>query len=341
MAKQNFKLNKDEKIVYKVSCVRHGFWGAYTHSLVVTNQSVILEKFGLFNNYKGIERYNYSDINQAIQGQASNGEKQLELYIGGKVEDFALQSGDKNALRVLVMAINDQMSSDSADYDFQYYQNILNGVENRVKNIESKAIEKKIANKIENVDISKGLSVAGEVAKNVIKSKDFSVKGVTKGIRKATGKKRSVFGKFKDELFDDLGIYDIQDTFTEFGNDIRETFGFKPKMTNEERLELEEKEERKREQQKAKEKRDLEKQKNAAFDEQVKAQKEEIKLKKEKLHKEELEKENNKSKEANSINEVNEQFEALKKAKELLDEGILTQEEFEIKKKEILKLGNN
>ena len=43
-----------------------------------------------------------------------------------------------------------------------------------------------------------------------------------------------MFGKFKDELFDDLGIYDIQDTFTEFGNDIRESFGFKPKMTNEE-----------------------------------------------------------------------------------------------------------
>lgn len=56
MAKQKYALNSGEKIVYKTSCVRHGFWGAYTHALTITNQSVILEKYGMLNNFKGIER---------------------------------------------------------------------------------------------------------------------------------------------------------------------------------------------------------------------------------------------------------------------------------------------
>ena len=113
MAKQKYALNPGEKIVYKTSCVRHGFWGAYTHALTITNQSVILEKYGMVNNFKGIERFDYPVINQAVQGEASNGEKQLELYIGGKVEDFALQSGDENEMKILVMAINDQMGPDA------------------------------------------------------------------------------------------------------------------------------------------------------------------------------------------------------------------------------------
>ena len=67
MAKQKYVLNNGEKIVYKATCVRHGFWGAQTHALTGTNQSVILEKYGMLNNFKGIERFNYTDINQAIQ----------------------------------------------------------------------------------------------------------------------------------------------------------------------------------------------------------------------------------------------------------------------------------
>lgn len=125
MAKQKYALNSGEKIVYKVSCVRHGFLGAYTHALTITNQSVILEKYGMLNNFKEIERYDYSIINQAIQGKASNGEKQLELYIGSKVEDFTLQSGNENELKVLVMAINDQMGPDAEYYDYNYYQGII------------------------------------------------------------------------------------------------------------------------------------------------------------------------------------------------------------------------
>ena len=62
MAKQKYALNSGEKIVYKTSCVRHGFWGAYTHALTITNQSVILEKYGMLNNFKGIERFDIVNI---------------------------------------------------------------------------------------------------------------------------------------------------------------------------------------------------------------------------------------------------------------------------------------
>ena len=36
-----------------------------------------------------MDRYNYIDINQAIQGESLNEEKQLELYIESKVENFS------------------------------------------------------------------------------------------------------------------------------------------------------------------------------------------------------------------------------------------------------------
>lgn len=86
-------MNKGEKIVYKVECCRHGFWGAYTDTLVVTNQSLILEQYGVFSNFKGIVRYPYEEINQVIIGAATNGEKQLEIYLDGRTENFAPQSG--------------------------------------------------------------------------------------------------------------------------------------------------------------------------------------------------------------------------------------------------------
>ncbi len=69
--------------------------------------------------------------------------KQLELYIGGKVEDFALQSGDENEMKVLVMAINDQMGPDANYYDFNYYQRIVTEAKDtdRILELRAKAQE--------------------------------------------------------------------------------------------------------------------------------------------------------------------------------------------------------
>lgn len=318
MAKQKYALNPGVKIVYKTSCVRHGFWGAYTHALTITNQSVILEKYGMLNNFKGIERFDYSVINQAIQGEASNGEKQLELYIGGKVEDFALQSGNENEMKILVMAINDQMGPDSDYYDFNYYQNIVTEVKDTDRILELRAKAQ------EDTPVSAGVSgleIAGAAAKNLLKSGDFSAKGITKAVTKATGnhKKKSIISGMLDEFLDDIGIRDIQDEFTEIGNEFREEFGLKTKMTHAERKELEELEEKRRKQ-------EVQRQKNAAFQDKVAQQKARVDAQR------------GKTTEVSTSTKmsVKEQMELLQKIKSLLDAGVLTQEEFEKKKQEIL-----
>lgn len=320
MAKQKYALNSGEKIVYKTSCVRHGFWGAYTHALTITNQSVILEKYGMLNNFKGIERYNYSDISQAIKGEASNGEKQLELYINGKVEDFALQSGDDNELKILIMAINDQMGEDAEYYDFNYYQSIETEAKDtdRILELRAKAQDEMP------ISTGSGLEFAGAAAKNLIKSGNFTPGGVTKAITKAAGKqkKKGLFSGMMDELLDDFGIRDIQDEFTEIGNEFREEFGLKTKMTHAERKELEELEEKRRKQ-------EIQKQKNNAFQDRVNKQKAMIDAKKTGTTANQHESEKAKM-------SVKEQMELLQQMKNLLDAGVLTQEEFEKKKQEIL-----
>lgn len=321
MAKQKYALNPGEKIVYKTSCVRHGFWGAYTHALTITNQSVILEKYGMLNNFKGIERFDYPVINQAIQGEASNGEKQLELYIGGKVEDFALQSGDENEMKILVMAINDQMGPDADHYDFNYYQSIVTEAKDtdRILELRAKAQEEYP------VSGGSGLEIAGAAAKNLLKSGDFSVKGVTKAVTKAAGKqkKKGIFSGMMDEFLDDIGIRDIQDEFTEIGNEFREEFGLKTKMTHAERKELEELEEKRR-------KLEVQRQKNAAFQGRVTQHKARIDAQKGRTT------EPTTQSAASAKMSVKEQMELLQQIKNLLDAGVLTQEEFEKKKQEIL-----
>lgn len=321
MAKQKYALNPGEKIVYKTSCVRHGFWGAYTHALTITNQSVILEKYGMLNNFKGIERFDYSVINQAIQGEASNGEKQLELYIGGKVEDFALQSGDENELKILVMAINDQMGPDADYYDFNYYQSMVTEAKDtdRILELRAKAQEESP------ISGGSGLEIAGAAAKNLLKSGDFSTKGVTKAVTKAAGKqkKKGIFSGMMDEFLDDIGIRDIQDEFTEIGNEFREEFGLKTKMTHAERKELEELEEKRRKQ-------EVQRQKNAAFQDRVTQQKARIDAQKVRTA------EAFTQSATSAKMSVKEQMELLQQIKNLLDAGVLTQEEFEKKKQEIL-----
>ena len=313
MAKQKYALNPGEKIVFKTSCVRHGFWGAYTHALTITNQSVILEKYGMLNNFKGIERYNYNNINQAIQGEASNGEKQLELYIDNKVEDFALQSGDENELKVLVMAINDQMSNDSEKYDFNYYQNIVTEAKDTDRILELRA---KAQNE-EGFAGSSGLEIAGSVVKNVLKSGNISPKSISKGITKAVGKKnKGILGGMIDGLLDDIGIRDIQDEFIEIGNEFREEFGLKTKMTHAEKKELQELEEKRKKQ-------EIQKQKKVASQDKANQEREKTESKNSSVSKKTLTKE---------------QIELLREIKSLLDEGILTQEEFDKKKRELLGL---
>lgn len=129
MAKQQkYLLNQEERIIYKEESMRHGFWGINSNTLVVTNQAVILEKYGLVKNFQGIIRYPLNEIKQVLIEESFNGEKQLKLYFNDKTENFASNSNDDIGLKTLLMAITDQMSSDAEYYDYNYYQEILDGI---------------------------------------------------------------------------------------------------------------------------------------------------------------------------------------------------------------------
>lgn len=318
--KQKYPLNPGERIVFKISRVRHGFWGAYTNTLTITNQGVILEKYGMLNNFKGIERFDYSAVNQAIQGEASNGERQLELYVNGEVENFALQSGDENEMKVLVMAINDQIGPDAENFDFDYYQSIVTDAKDTDRILELR--EK--AGKEYSVSSGAGVEMAGTAAKNLLLSGDFSARGISKAVAKAAGKqKKSAFSGMMDGFLEDIGVRDIQDEFTEMGNEIREEFGLRPKMTYAERKELADLEEKRKKQ-------EIQRQKTAVFQNRVAQQKAKMDSQKEKT----IEKQST----ANGKMSVKEQMELLQQMKSLLDAGVLTQEEFEKKKQEILNI---
>lgn len=319
MTKQKYALNPGEKIVYKVSNIRHGFWGSYDHTLTITNQSVILEKYGMLGNFKGITRYDYSVIRQAIQGKDSNGDKQLELYVGNKVEGFALQSCNENELKVLIMAINDQMRPDAEYYDYNYYQGIVTDTKDidRIIELRAKAQDENI--------VCSGIEMAGAAAKNLLESGNFTPGGVVKAVVNASGKqkKKGLFSGVMDEFLDDIGIRDIQDGFTEMGNEFREEFGLKPKITYAERKELEKLEEKRREQ-------EIQEQKNFAFQNSVNQQKAVVDARKNAG-----DWQRQLSSNASKIS-VKEQMELLQQIKNLFDAGVLTQEEFDKKKKEIL-----
>lgn len=136
--KEHFVLKDGEKIVFKVTNVSSSFWSSYSNNLIVTNIEVILEKFGTFEKFKGIERYDYPKIKQAIIVKASNGDKQLELYIGEKTKCFSLKSNSLRELKVLELAINDQMSDKGSNYDAEFYKRMLKPAIKNVEYIENK-----------------------------------------------------------------------------------------------------------------------------------------------------------------------------------------------------------
>ena len=306
MAKDRFSLHPGERILLKESCVRHGFWTPYTDELVLTTERIIHVKLGIFTNFKGTVDYYLSDINQAIIGEASNGEKQLEIYHNGEKEDFAFESGNMRTLQIWSMAISDRFSEDADIFDFNYYQSLsdesLESIINRSTTDDDRDLRSGIDGKL-----------VGDVVKNVIKSGNYSVDGIAKGAKKAFKQqaKSSLFSDIADEWKDELGITDIKDEFTEIGNEFREAFGLKPKKTQaqvkEERL-------------------------NAAF----KLKQSEARAKAtEKKQTQEFSSSQKQTK--TNSDGLEKQLDMLKKLKELFDAGVLNQEEFETKKKEILK----
>lgn len=277
MARQKFSLNSNEKVIMKEGKFRYGRFGFFTDFLIVTNEAVILERYGVFDNFKGIIRYPYNEVKQAIVGKSVDSELQLELFVNDQKEEFVIQIQDKKILKTLCLAINDQLSENAENYDYNFYQNIIEESEKAEREIENKY------NQSERTDFStilnkENMEFVGDVAKNVLKSGNFSMKGIKKGIKKASKKRvtTNFTNKIVDDVLDDIGVHDIQDEFIEIGNDFREMFGIEPKMTNEQRRKLQEKKERRKQAEKYIKIKELERSKDKAFEEQVEKAKQKI-----------------------------------------------------------------
>lgn len=304
MARDKYLLADDEYVILKESCVRHGFWAAYTDELVLTSKNILLIKYGLFNNYKETKKFPLDDIvkvngkPQVIIGEASNGEKQLEVYTKTGMEDFAFQSGDKKTLKTWLMAIQDRFSDMNDSYDHNYYQQFIDD-SNYESNSNSKTIQSSISQDVSSREIVDGLLSTGLLPK-----------GVAKSIKKS--QKQAKKNGFLNDVMDAIGVNELVDDFkddlTEVRNEFREGFGMKPIMT---KRALKEQQERIEEEER-----------NKAFQQKVNKAREEAAAK-------------NKKSENKTSFTIDEQILLLKKLKELLDEGIITQEEFEQKKKEI------
>lgn len=194
MAASRINLLPGEKILLRGSCVRHGFWGAYTDELVLTNYALIHINLGIFGNHKETVRYSFDSVNQIVIGEASNGEKQLEVYHPGGQEDFTFQSGNKRVLKVWELAINDQMSGRGKSFDSAYYRDLLELAEN----------EKEDSRAAETDGDGMDMSFIGDVAKSVLSSGDISVNGVMRGVKRTA--KKQAFAKAATGVMGSLGI---------------------------------------------------------------------------------------------------------------------------------------
>ena len=219
------------------------------------------------------------------------------------------------------------MSEDADIYDFNFYHSIENGVARDLSRIDYNAKSGS------DTALQEGLGFVGDVALNMLKSGNFTAKGLQKSVNKATRKQKSkqLFGGIADELLDELGVHDIQDSFTEIGNEFREEFGLKPKLTHAEIKEAKKREQQQREA-------EIIQQKREAYSNQVNQARQAAQSKKGTKPKASSSEPDHEMKKAESEKRmsVNEQLDMLKKLKELLDLGALTPEEFEEKKQEIL-----
>lgn len=218
-----------------------------------------------------------------------------------KREDFVFQSGNERTLKVWSMAIADRFTENANIYDYNYYQSLSDkNIENMLSIPQDRSDETIRAN----IDVR----LLKDVARNIVKSGNFTMDGVMKGVTKASNKqaRKSMFSELKDEL----GMTELKDEFTEVGNELRESFGLKRKKTQADIKE---------------------EQMNIVFNKQLIATRQAAFAKRGISHVQKV-----KAVPTIESMPLEKQIEMLKKLKELVDVGILTQEEFDTKKKEII-----
>lgn len=307
----------EEKIVFKVNNVRRGSFSLSPNTLVVTNKGLIFEERGLIGNLKGSTSFDYSIIEKVEDSSSSDSLKHIEVYLDTHIEKYTFQTSDDDEIKILLLAINDQLTGEGSHLTLRNYKELLDKVR---KNTEDYKL--KVQSLTDTPLISKNEpEYAEEIIKNVIASGKFDKKSFKKAAKKVK-KQNSFMGLMKEELLTDLGFRDLQDEFTEFKNDIRDEFGLERKQTYADKRRLSEQE---------------------LNDKKLKLL-EEKEINYHKIINERFGNIANSPTRQSSSNNISvnanmshrEQMELLREFKELLDSGILTDEEFNLKKKEIL-----
>jgi len=122
-----YRLQSNEAIILKSKSVSHGFWGAYTDEILLTNINFVWTSIGIMGFPKKVYQYPLSQIKkhngkfQVLQGEHSgNGSPMLDVYLAnGSVEQFGFQISEKAAKKEIqkwIQAFNGTIKGDS-DYD--------------------------------------------------------------------------------------------------------------------------------------------------------------------------------------------------------------------------------
>ena len=330
MGKSSFQLLPDECIFLKSTNVCRGSWGVYTNDLILTNFHIILVERGIIGNVKNVSYFPLNEI--AISGgnvQVILVEKNIEIYFqNGQKEIFSFGTMSDTLSRIWVLAIGDRFRNADDVYNYEYYQDLLSGIKPNTDyyyDTTKEADDDFDGEYYEENEASNGnngfdSNFIGDVAKQVFKSGNFSVSGIAKAAKKVEKKRRkeSVGKKICEAVFDDLGFTDLANDFIEMGSELCEDFGLKPKSATQRTP-------------------------RNPYEHIHKLQQEERELLEKKVEcarkkAEKMEAGQADTSANSSTLSVNEQIDAVKKLKELLDAGILTEDEFNSKKREVLGL---
>lgn len=196
------------------------------------------------------------------------------------------------------MAINDQLSENSSYCDAAY--------SDRFSDVNLRKASRRITQgDIAEADVVFDLANLCAAAASIMKSGDF--KNLQKAFRKGSSKKTGIGGGILKGLKGDFGITDIQNEFLDM-------FGMETEEVNEAREEC---------------------LLAAAFDYEVYQSRMEIASI---LQQQEARRAQSHVMAQTAVRSVDEQIEAVKKLKELMNAGILTRDEFDRKKKEVMNL---
>lgn len=233
MNDNSYNLKPGENIILKTSGVWSNSLGSNQSDLILTNERIICIQYKAFSFTKAVksmERIELSDVRQAIVGRDSMKEPRLEIYTARGNYTYRFSSDQYRNSSIWAMAVADQLSEDADIYDFAYYQKFSQEEVERVM----KEMEAEEAKPVD------GGNLVNDIARDVLATGDFSIRGIKKGLKKAA--KRQM-GKPKENewvtaLKDEFGITEIQDEFIEIGNEFREEFGLTPKPTHKDMREM-------------------------------------------------------------------------------------------------------